>query len=84
MIDDKSVTDIQMKVNIFNIFFTNQSTPLKNNSELPTSQMFLTPSRLCILNFSEEEIMRIIRNLLGIMVMMIFSFERLRYVTNQY
>ena len=55
MIDDKSLTDTQTKVNIFNIFFTDQSTPLKNNSALPTSQMFLTPSRLCILNFSEED-----------------------------
>ena len=52
-----------MKANIFNKFFADQCTPLKNNSAVPTSQMFLTPSRLCTLNFNEEEIMKIIRNL---------------------
>ena len=59
-IDDKFVTDIQMKANIFNKFFADQYTLLKNGSVLPTSQMLLTPSRLCTLNFNEEEIMKII------------------------
>ena len=36
---------------------------LENDSVLPTSQMFLTSSRLCTLNFNEEEIIKIIRNL---------------------
>ena len=63
LIDDKFVTDIQTKANIFNKFFADQCTPLKNDSALPTSQMFLTPSRLCTLNFNEEEIIKIIRNL---------------------
>ena len=60
LIDDKFVTDIQMKANIFNKFFADQYTLLKNGSVLPTSQMLLTPSRLCTLNFNEEEIMKII------------------------
>ena len=40
-----------------------QCTPMKNDSALPTSQTFLTPSRLCTLNFNEEEIIKILRNL---------------------
>ena len=63
MIDDKLITDIQTKANIFNKFFANQCTSLKNDSVLPTKQMLLTSSRLCILNFNEEEIIKIIKNL---------------------
>ena len=36
---------------------------LENNSVLPKSQMLLTSSRLCMLIFNEEEIIKIIRNL---------------------
>ena len=63
MTDDKFVTDIQSKANIFNKYFADQCTPLTNDCILSTSQMFLTPSRVCILNFSEAEIIKIIRNL---------------------
>ena len=37
LIDDKFVTDIQTKANIFNKFFADQCTPLKNGSVLPKS-----------------------------------------------
>ena len=63
LIDDKFVTDIQTKVNIFNNFFADQYRPLRSDSALPTSQMFLTLSRQCTLNFNEKEIIEIIRNL---------------------
>ena len=63
LIDDKFVTDIQTKANIFNKFFADQCTPLKNGSVLPKNQIFLTQSRICTLDFNEEELMKIIRNL---------------------
>ena len=63
LIDDKFVTDIQTKANIFNKFFPDQCTPLKNGSVLPKNQIFLTQSRICTLDFNEEELMKIIRNL---------------------
>ena len=63
LIDDKFVTDIQTKANIFNKFFADQCTPLKNGSVLPKSQIFLTQSRLCTLHFDEEKLIKIIRNL---------------------
>ena len=63
LIDDKFVTDIQTKANIFNKFFADQCTPLKNGSVLPKSQIFLTQSRLCTLHFDEKELIKIIRNL---------------------
>ena len=63
LIDDKFVTDIQTKANIFNKFFADQCTPLKNSSVLPKSQIILTQSRLCTLHFDEKELINIIRNL---------------------
>ena len=36
---------------------------MKNDNALPTSHIFVTPSRLCTLNFNEEEIIKITRNL---------------------
>ena len=63
LIDDTFVTDIQMKANIFNKFFADQCTPLKNGSVLPKNKIFLTQSRICTLDFNEEELMKIIRNL---------------------
>ena len=47
LIDDKFVTDIKTKANIFNKFFADQRTStLKNNSILATKQIFLTQARL--------------------------------------
>ena len=42
LIDKKFVTNSRTKANIFNKFFAEQSTPLKNGSVLPSSQDFLT------------------------------------------
>ena len=61
--DDKFVTDIQTKANIFNKFFAEQCTPLRNGSVLPVNQMFLTQARLKSLDFKEVEILKIIRAL---------------------
>ena len=46
LVDDNFVTGIQTKANIFNKFFGEQCTPLKNNSVLPTNQMPLTQIKL--------------------------------------
>ena len=63
MVDNKFATDIKTKANIFNDFFAEQCTPLKNNSVLPINQNFLTQSRMVSLNFNEDEILKIIRAL---------------------
>ena len=63
LVDDKFVTDMKTKANIFNKFFAEQCTPLKNDSKLPSNQIFLTQSRLSSLDFSEDEILKIIRAL---------------------
>ena len=63
MIDDKFVSDIQTKTNIFNKFFADQCQPSNNASDLPTNQIFLTQSRLGPLDFNEGELLQIIRAL---------------------
>ena len=39
LVDDKFVTDMKTKANIFSKFFAEQCTPLKNNSKLPSNQI---------------------------------------------
>ena len=58
LVDDKFVTDIQMKANIFNKFFAEQCTPLNNNSSLPVNQIFSTQSNLMSLDFNENELLK--------------------------
>ena len=62
-IDDKFVTDIRTKANIFNKFFAEQCTPLRNGSVLPVNQMLLAQARLKSLGFKEVKILKIIRAL---------------------
>ena len=59
LINDKLVTDKKTKGNIFNKFFPNNVLL----SVLSTSQHVLTPSRLHLIDFSFEEISKIIRSL---------------------
>ena len=61
MEDDKFVTGMKTKADILNKLFTEQCTPLKNDSKLPSNQICLTQSRLGSLNFNEDEIPKIIR-----------------------
>ena len=63
LVNDNFVTDMKTKADIFNKFFAEQCTPLKNDSKLPNSQIFLTQSRLSSLDFNEDEALKIIRSL---------------------
>ena len=63
LIEKKFATDTRRKANILNKFFAEQCTPFKNGSVLPSSQEFLTQERLCSLDFSNNEILKLIRSL---------------------
>ena len=63
LVDDKFVNDTKTKADIFNNFFAEQCLPLKNDSKLPSNQIYLTQSKLVSLNFSEDEVLKIIRSL---------------------
>ena len=60
MVDNKHVTDIKTKAIIFNEYFAEQCTLLKNSRVLPINQTFLTQSRLISLDPNEEQILKII------------------------
>ena len=51
LIDDKFVTDIQTKANIFNKFFADQCTPLKNAIVLPKKAKLLNPIKTLYFKF---------------------------------
>ena len=53
LVNDKFVTDMKTKADIFNNFFAEQCTPLKNDSKIPINQIFLRQSRLSSLDFKE-------------------------------
>ena len=59
----KFATNIRTKANIFNKFFAEQCAPLKNGSVLPSSREFLTQERLISFDFSNDEILKLIRPL---------------------
>ena len=63
LINDKFITDIQAKTNIFNKFFADKCAPVKNNSIFPTNQLFITEARVKSLDLNEGEILKIIRAL---------------------
>ena len=63
MVDDKFVNDTKTKADIFGDFFAEQCTPLKNDSKLPSNQIYLTQSILVSLDFNEDEVLKIIRSL---------------------
>ena len=63
LVNDNFVTVMKTKADIFNKFFAEQCTPLKNDSKLPNSQIFLAQSRLSSLDFNEDEALKIIRSL---------------------
>ena len=48
---------------LFDKFFAEECAPLKNNSVLPKSQTFLTPSRPCYLDLNKHDILKIMRAL---------------------
>ena len=60
---DKFVTDFQEKANIFNNFFTNQCCIVSNNSELLVILTRITHESLSTIDFSTNDILKIIRNL---------------------
>ena len=63
LVNDKFVTDMKTKADIFNKFFAEQGTPLKSDSKIPINQIFLTQSRVSSLDFNEDEILQMIRAL---------------------
>jgi len=63
LINNKFVTTFTDKANFFNEFFSNQCTPLENGSSLPTTQNYLTTKTFDNIDFTDHDILDIIRSL---------------------
>ena len=50
------ITDFKEKAELFNSFFSNQCSLLKNCSKLPTNLRYVNDKRLCIINFRADNI----------------------------
>ena len=62
-IENKLETDCVKKANYFNKFFASKCTPLGDSSSLPSSHDSETKARLTLINFSDNDILKIIRSL---------------------
>ena len=63
LINDQLISDFKVKANHFNAFFSMQCTPLVNGSQIPDAVSFETNERLSSIDFSDDDIIKIIRSL---------------------
>ena len=63
LINNKLISDFEIKANYFNDFFASQCTPLKNNSKISETQSYVTNTKLPSVKFQTKDISDIIRSL---------------------
>ena len=61
--ENRFITDFKEKAELFNSFFSNQCSLLKNCSKLPTNPRYATDKRLRTINFTADNIEKIIVSL---------------------
>ena len=63
LINDKQITELEAKANIFNEYFASQCTTINNNSVLSSTFNHLNDDKLSSFNISSEVIFQLIKNL---------------------
>ena len=63
LINNYLVSNFKEKANHFNCFFASHCTPLDNNSKIPESQTFIADNKLSLVQFEDNNIIKIIRSL---------------------
>ena len=63
LINNKLISNFEVKANNFNDFFVSESTPLNNNIKIPEAQSHVTNSKLSSIKFESKDISNIIRSL---------------------
>ena len=61
--ENRFITDFKEKAELFNSFFSNQCSLLKNCSKLPTNLRYVTDKRLRTINFTTDNIENVIASL---------------------
>ena len=62
-INNKLISDFEVKVNKVNDFFVSECTPFKNNIKIPETQSHVINSKLSSFKFEGKDISNIIRSL---------------------
>ena len=62
-VGNKLVTDFKEKARLFNEFFASKCTPITNDSSLPSLLNLNLISKLSVINFIDDYILKIIRSL---------------------
>ena len=62
LINDKLISDFEVKANHFNNFFASQYIPLDNSSKIPESQTYITNTKLSSIKFENKNIINISRS----------------------
>ena len=62
-VGNKLVTDFKEKARLFNEFFASKCTPITNDSSLPSLFNLNLTSNLSVINFTDDDILEIIRSL---------------------
>ena len=77
---DEFVTNFNKKNELFNSFFTNQCSVIINSSTTPNKLEYLAQKRLTSINFSTDDMAKIIQNLdtnrLKVMVRLILECQK--------
>ena len=63
LINDKLISDFEIKSNLFKKFFASQCTPLDNSSKITENETYITNTRLSSIEFDKKGIINIIRSL---------------------
>ena len=63
LVNDKFVTNVLEKANLFNDFFSKQCQPVQNNSTLPKSNTYHTENRQNDIIFDNEKLLKILQSL---------------------
>ena len=63
LVNDKFVTNVLEKANLFNDFFSKQYQPVQNNSTLPKSNTYHTENRQNDIIFDNEKLLKILESL---------------------
>ena len=63
LVNNQLVTDVLTKSTLFNTYFAEQCNPITNNSTIPINANFLTEKRISELQFSIDDISKIIQTL---------------------
>ena len=63
LVNDKFVTNVLEKANLFNDFFSKQCQPVQNNSTLPKSNTYHTENRQNDIIFDNEKLLKILESL---------------------